>query len=391
MSTIDASNALSMQDFFSTTLSGTISSTDTVLTLASVPTASEGFLVLELGTANQEIVYYNAKGASTVTCPSVARGRAQGGTTAVAHTTGASVKQTVNSDFWKELQNGNANTGMQTYFNEGTLNYVASGLIWTGDSLGSTRNGSMTSGVVYIAGKRVTVAAVSAHTFTASKDTYVDVTTTSGNNTGTLVYTEASNNGASPALAASSVRLAIVVTAAGSIAASTSIMQGGTANINPTISSQILNYGLDSLGNSVYPSNPTKNMFRFVPTPTAAMTTTSASFADFTNGVSFVYKTGGTAERIYIWFKHMTNISAGSANAVVTLSVNGTDQSPGGYVGSTTNLTNTVPFIVDVPANTSVTIKPRGKTDASTLNINMGLSDATFKPAIYGWSEKSAS
>lgn len=146
-----------------------------------------------------------------------------------------------------------------------TSNFVFSGGIWTGDSYASTRNASMTALVCYINGIRGTVAAVTARAFTASRDTYVDVLNTAG--VFSLVYTEVTNNAASPALADNSIRIAIVVTAAGSIAASTAIGQGGFANITPVISSQILK-GFDSLGNLIYPKGPvsphlTKNPYKF--------------------------------------------------------------------------------------------------------------------------------
>lgn len=132
--------------------------------------------------------------------------------------------------------------------------YVSSGCVWTADSVGVNRNASMTAGVVVINGNPITVALVTARAFTASKDSYVDVLD-NGDGTGLLVYTEVANNAASPALAANSIRIATVVTAVGSIAASTSIGQGGYANIAPLISSQVLK-GFDSLGNKIYPKGP---------------------------------------------------------------------------------------------------------------------------------------
>lgn len=134
-------------------------------------------------------------------------------------------------------------------------NYVSSGCIWTADAAGSTRLASMTAGVVVVGGNPITVAAVTSRTFTASRDTYVDVLD-NGDSTGLVVYTEVTNNAASPALAANSIRIATVVTAAGSIAASTAIGQGGYANISPVISSQVFK-GFDSLGNKIYPKGPT--------------------------------------------------------------------------------------------------------------------------------------
>jgi hypothetical protein len=112
---------------------------------------------------------------------------------------------------------------------------VASGLVITADSVGVNRNASMTAGVLYINGLRISLNAVSARTYTASKDTYVDVLS-NGDGTGTLVYTEVANGAASPALAANSARIGKVVTGATTIAATSSITQTGK----------------DSLGNWIY-------------------------------------------------------------------------------------------------------------------------------------------
>lgn len=132
--------------------------------------------------------------------------------------------------------------------------FVVTGLIWTADAVASTKNASMTTGNVYINGQRSEpIPAVTARVFTASKDTYVDILNTAG--VFSVVYTEVTNNAASPALAANSIRIATVVTGATNIAATTSIGQGGFANILPVISSQIFK-GFDSLGNIVYPKGP---------------------------------------------------------------------------------------------------------------------------------------
>lgn len=108
---ITSTPSLTMQDLFSTTTTASFSTSDTTLNLNSVPTGTEGFLTLFNSTGTPtEIVYYNAKGASTVTIPSATQGagRGMGGTTPTAFASGTTVKQTVVSDFWKELQNYNA-------------------------------------------------------------------------------------------------------------------------------------------------------------------------------------------------------------------------------------------------------------------------------------------
>ena len=113
------------------------------------------------------------------------------------------------------------NNSLSLFRSEAVSNFVASGCIWSGDSYGSNRNASMTSGVVYINGSRVVVTAVSARNFTASKDTYVYVGLD-----GTISYSEVSNNATSPSFPADSILLAIIVTGASTIANSLSINQG---------------------------------------------------------------------------------------------------------------------------------------------------------------------
>lgn len=139
-----------------------------------------------------------------------------------------------------EVQNSLETSRLLTMFD-----HVASGGIWTGDSYGVNRNASMTSLIAIIGGKYVTRASVSARTFTASKDTYVDL-----DNAGTLTYTEVSNNAASPSLAANSIRIAIIITGASTIADSGSINQGQQNKTLPIVSSVTLN-SWDSLGNVI--------------------------------------------------------------------------------------------------------------------------------------------
>lgn len=136
---------------------------------------------------------------------------------------------------------------------EYVFNHVASGCVWSGDAYGSTRVASMTAGVVYISGIRVSVSAVTSRTFTASRDTYVDV-----DSTGTLTYTEVTNNAASPSLASNSIRLGIIITGASNIANVGSVNQGQEDKVLP-IASSIAYAVTDSLGNQICPrsSQPT--------------------------------------------------------------------------------------------------------------------------------------
>jgi hypothetical protein len=106
-----------------------------------------------------------------------------------------------------------------------SVNFVASGGVV---AISSGLIGTFSNIVYYINGKRYKKSSVPNKTYTASKDTYVDI-----DNTGAVTYTEVLNNATSPALAANSIRLAIVVTNASAISL---ITQGG----------------FDSLGNRVY-------------------------------------------------------------------------------------------------------------------------------------------
>lgn len=141
-----------------------------------------------------------------------------------------------------------------TLWNENGFDHVVSGCVWTADAAGSTRNASMTSGVIMLAGKRLTVAAVTARSFTASKDVYDDFSD-NGDGTAAHTYTDNTTNAVSPALAAGSMRNAIVVVGATNIAAAASINQGQEDRVLP-IASSIPYAVTDSLGNLICPRDP---------------------------------------------------------------------------------------------------------------------------------------
>jgi hypothetical protein len=141
------------------------------------------------------------------------------------------------------------------------FDHVASGLVISPDSAGVNRNASMTSGICYINGRRISLTAVNARTYTASRDTYVDVLD-NGDGTGTLVYTEVTNNNASPALASNSIRIAIVVTGASTIAAAASINQGQETRVLP-IRSSIPMAVTDELGNLICSRDPLRKVLGY--------------------------------------------------------------------------------------------------------------------------------
>lgn len=162
-----------------------------------------------------------------------------------------------------------------TLFNETTFDFVASGCVWSGDSYGSTRAASMTAGVVYINGQRVAVSAVTARSFTASRDTYIDVGTD-----GVVDYSESTNNAASQALAADHVRLGIIVTGASTIANVGSVNQGQEDRVLP-IASSVAYAVTDSLGNLICPRDPQSTIMG-MKRVTSALNTTSTSPAQIT-------------------------------------------------------------------------------------------------------------
>lgn len=169
------------------------------------------------------------------------------------------------ADFLYELLYGIANGDYATtnnnlpyWRNKDFYDHVIEGCLWTGDNYGVNRNASMSAGIVMINGKIVTVDAVANRTFTASKDTYVDV-----DEGGAITYTEVANNAASPALATGRLRLGVVVTGASSIASVASINQGQPEKTVPT-TCNLGKSGIDSLGNKICRRNPYKPlMFTF--------------------------------------------------------------------------------------------------------------------------------
>lgn len=85
-------SAITFQNFFTATLTATLTSTGLDVFLDTVPNGSEGFLVIDPDSAtNREIIYYTSKTATKVTCPSIVDGRGQDDTTATSHESGTLV------------------------------------------------------------------------------------------------------------------------------------------------------------------------------------------------------------------------------------------------------------------------------------------------------------
>lgn len=141
---------------------------------------------------------------------------------------------------------------LQLLVGENFAPHVVKGMVW---SVASGLNGAMTAGIAWTVntttsmGTRHSVSAIVSQAFTVSKDTYVDLT-----NAGVITYTEVANNAASPALAANSIRIAIVVTNATVIVA-TGINQGEETKILPIASGTAYSV-VDSLGNLICSRDP---------------------------------------------------------------------------------------------------------------------------------------
>jgi hypothetical protein len=104
-----ATPSIGYDNKFSTTLSSGISASDTTIPLTNLPTATEGYLVIEPDSStNYEIIYYTSKTGSAVICPSVAAGRGQGGSTAASHSSGAVVRCDTVAEYFETLQDGSA-------------------------------------------------------------------------------------------------------------------------------------------------------------------------------------------------------------------------------------------------------------------------------------------
>lgn len=186
--------------------------------------------------------------------------------------------------------------------------FVESGLVITADNAGTNKNYSISSGVVWLGGKRLTVAAVSAVTVGASKDRYIDVR---DNSDGTAVFitNEVSNNAASQALTAGDMRIGIVVAGATTIANAASINQGQEDRVLPIASSTP--YAVtDSLGNLICPRDPSRKIVGYR-ISTSNLTGASTSYTATALAFPVIVPTG---RKVKITI-HASLVSSGSANA----------------------------------------------------------------------------
>jgi hypothetical protein len=148
--------------------------------------------------------------------------------------------------------------------------------------------GTLSDVTYYINSKRYKKTGIANKTYTASRDTYVDIDTA-----GTVTYTEVANNAASPALAANSIRLGIVVTGASAIS---QINQGQISATLPVASSAVYTVA-DSLGNLICPRDPQRRLLGYKQATnfTSAGSTTDVDIAGLT-GITVKVPAGRSLE-----------------------------------------------------------------------------------------------
>lgn len=249
-----------------------------------------------------------------------------------------------------------------------TVNFVASGCVWTGDAYASTLNASMTAGVVYINGVRLTVSAITAHAFTASKDTYVDLYD-NGDGTAGVQYNAVANNAASPALTTNYMRIAIIVSGATNIASVASINQGEPNKALP-IASNVAYSVTDSLGNKICNRDPASRLLGYRQRTAVVSNTTTAQVTGLSCAVIvptgrtikisahapwFTQTTSNTGQEWTIWDG---TVGAGTALAYTTV----------GYTsaGGTSWYASAEAFAVTTPSSAS-----------KTYNVGLGASGGT--------------
>ena len=385
-----ATPSLGFDNFYTSTLSAGITASDTTIYLNALPTATEGYLVIEPDSSTQrEIIYYTSKGANFVTLPSAAAGRGVGATTAQSHSSGVTAQMNVVAEHFEALQDGTGiaasaitSTKIANY-SDIMANFVVSGGIWSGDAYASTRAASMTAAVCYIAGIRTTVSLVTARTFTASKDTYVDILS-NGAGTGTLVYTEVTNNAASPALAANSIRLAIVVTGATNIAAVGSINQGQPNKVLPIASNIPYTY-TDSLGNIICSRTPNPVVIAY--RESVANTTSSTSITAVFGLSCPIIVPSGRNIKVTFWVARLANATQPNNGSEISIWEgtvgSGTRLSSANFDGLTINNAGfgIITEALCTPSTSSVTI------NAGLIATTGGTATLLFKAnsPIYGW------
>lgn len=270
------------------------------------------------------------------------------------------------------------------------FNHVESGCVLTGTGYGSTLAWSLTSGFVWIGGKRLSVGAATG-SVTATKDTYFDLLDPGSGSVATLVSTGANSvtvNAASPTLAASSVRIGIIQSGA-TIASVAAVNQGQTNKLLPIASS--LPYQVtDSLGNLICPRDPNRSLLarrQITSNFVSATGNTQGLITGLTAIVNFAEIPIGRKYKAKIWCMGISAASNGNSFADFAIW--------DGTVGSGTKITSSQPHLPTSATSqahgiaeaedqtTATTAKTfNGAVSASNTNNATVKADATFPAFI---------
>lgn len=214
------------------------------------------------------------------------------------------------------------NSNPITRANEQFVNFVASGV---NVSATSGLNVAITAGIVYINGARIAVPIVSSQALTASKDTYIDITSS-----GTVSLVVVSNNATSGmTLTPNSVRVAKVVT---SDTAVTSVQQ----------------WGVGPLGVYIYNTSP------------------------YAAPVSIYNNTNGIAMKLY--YRNQSGIKeAWGRTAVIPIGGTGFQNVLTGFdlPSSFFNAVSTINLTVDSPSNTQYLLTTANQISNTRIDLNL--------------------
>jgi hypothetical protein len=237
-------------------------------------------------------------------------------------------------------------------------NFIASGCVWTGNALGATLLASMSAGVVYINGVRLTVAAVVSRAFTANNDTYVDFKD-NGDGTASVTYSTVANNVASPALAGAgtffnTLRNAIIVAGATAIANINKVNNGQLRADAPVVASNTLTVN-DSLGNLIGNRSPQPRLLGY---RNGANTSVGAGGTATITGTTCPIVLPSTFRRIKgtLTARDHGNNTAGQYSGVgIANSTDAVNISPGSFTNSGTTIVPASPSGYDSPLTTNPT------------------------------------
>lgn len=243
--------------------------------------------------------------------------------------------------------------------------YIASGALIAGLSYGVTLTASLSAGVCYINGYRQLITAVASRAYTASKDTYVDLLY-NASGTATVVYTEVANNAVSPALAANSIRLAIVVTGA-TIVAAASINQGQPTALLPILGAPM--QFTETNGNLINPRDPQRRVIGY---RQGSGATNSAAYVDIA-AFNFLCNVP-TGRKVQLHFESSQMYVTGAVttgiqmyDGTAAIAVQDSNQNMGNTVAQAVKVES---LMIQPPASGARNYKIQGKAGGgATLNI----------------------